>query len=510
MRIFSLILFFSCLSGSLACLSDSDCDIDNYNYCISGTCDHKSLFPNMTDMEIISLFIFFFTAVLTTVAGVGGGVLFYPFLILLLGFTTQESAPMSITIVFFILILRNILCLSERNLYRVKSMINYDIVLVFSPSILIGTIFGVFINAVSSTWFILIFLMIIMTITLTSTLKKALELRKTALNEKKVDLNLTKDAEIYLQALREKIVELDKFYLKDKMETDEIQRTGLLETSQERPEVDLVEIKDENSFCLHLPLKNKDICWNLPQLKRIAFKLEKILSEENKFLDYEKVLWLILNVMLVIILTMLRGTNQISSLIGVEKCSTEFWFLAFAYVPFGLVFMFLVVKFLIKENKWKLECGYIFHKNDLLYDLNTCVLIFFNGLAVGLISTILGIGGAILAAPLLMRLSMETQEASFTASFCALFSSSASVVQYFIAGDIKWDYAGTYGAISVLGMLLGLKGVLAYLKKNNMMYMIPFALVVVMVMTIVLNLTSNISELLTNENSWNFHQYCNS
>jgi len=147
MRSFSLLLFFSCLSGSLACLSDSDCVIDNYNYCISGTCNHKPLFPNITVMEIISLFIFFISAALTSVAGAGGGALFYPYFILLLGFSTQESAPMSITIVFFILILRNTLCLSERNLYRVKPMIDYDIVLVFSSSILIGTIFGVFINA---------------------------------------------------------------------------------------------------------------------------------------------------------------------------------------------------------------------------------------------------------------------------------------------------------------------------------------------------------------------------
>ena len=429
-----------------------------------------------------------------------------------MGFTTQESAPLSITMVFFILLIRNLLSLPDRNIYRDRPIINYDIVLVFSPSIIIGTIFGVLINAVSSTWFILIFLIIVMTVNSILTLQKAIELRSKALVQKKIDMDLTKDAEKYLNELKEKIAEIDKSYLKDKLddENDQLQKSSLLDdASSEIPEVPLEEIKTENSFCNHLPLKNPEIRWNLPQLKRVARELEVILAEENRFMDYEKVFWLFLNASVIILLKILRGTNDIASIIDVQKCSVVYWFLTFLYIPFGLLFMFLVVKFLVKENKWKLESGYVFHKNDLHYDLHTCLLILGTGVGVGMISTILGFGGAILASPMLMRFGIETQEASFTASFCAFFSSLASVAQYFIAGDIKWDYAGTYGLVAVVGMLLGLKGLLVYLKKKNMMYMIPFTLVILMVATVVLNLTSNIMELVNDESAWSFHSYCN-
>ena len=127
-----------------------------------------------------------------------------------MGFTTQESAPLSITMVFFILLIRNLLSLSDRNIYRDRPIINYDIVLVFSPSIIIGTIFGVLINAVSSTWFILIFLIMVMTVNSILTLQKAIELRSKALVQKKIDMDLTKDAEKYLNELKEKIAELEK------------------------------------------------------------------------------------------------------------------------------------------------------------------------------------------------------------------------------------------------------------------------------------------------------------
>ena len=420
MQIFLLFALFSFFSKSLACESDSDCSI--LNYCLEGSCIHKSLFPDLSFLEIISLFLFFSGSILTTVAGVGGGVFFYPFLILLMGFTTQESAPLSITMVFFILLIRNLLSLSDRNIYRDRPIINYDIVLVFSPSIIIGTIFGVLINAVSSTWFILIFLIMVMTVNSILTLQKAIELRSKALVQKKIDMDLTKDAEKYLNELKEKIAELDKSYLKDKLddENDELQKSSLLDDASSE-----------------IPLKNPEIRWNLPQLKRVARELEVILAEENRFMDYEKVFWLFLNASVIILLKILRGTNDIASIIDVQKCSVVYWLLTFLYIPFGLLFMFLVVKFLVKENKWKLESGYVFHKNDLHYDLHTCLLIFATGVGVGMISTILGFGGAILASPMLMRFGIETQEASFTASFCAFFSSLASVAQYFIAGDIK-------------------------------------------------------------------------
>ena len=502
---FFLFLFFT---FSLACESNSNCS--PLNYCVEEVCIHKSLFQNLTFIEILAFFWFFLCAILTTMAGVGGGELFYPILIFVLGFSNQTSSPLSITIVFFILLIRNLMSITERSIYRRRSIINYDIVLVFSPSITIGTIFGVLINAISSTWLILILLIIVMIINIISTFKKAREIRDKSLKQK-LEMDLSEIANEYLNALRAKILELDKSYLhvKSDNEVDELQKSSLLNNNIEISEVPTNEIKTENWYCNQLPLQDPSIRWNLLQLQRLGGELETILAKENRLMNYEKVFLLFLNVSVVIFFTMLRGTNQIDSIIGVTKCSTAYWCLFFAYIPFGLIFMFLVVQSLVNENKWKLESGYVFSTNDLPYDLSTCIIILATGVAIGLLSSILGLGGAILICPVLLKFGIETQEASFTASFCALFSSFTSVVQYFVAGDIKWDYAGTYGLISVAGMFIGLKGILVYLRRKNMMYVITYALVIIMILTVLLNLTSNVIELAADESAWYFKQYCN-
>jgi len=141
-------------------------------------------------------------------------------------------------------------------------------------------------------------------------------------------------------------------------------------------------------------------------------------------------------------------------------------------------------------------------------DKITCFHLFLNGLVVGVISSLLGIGGAIVSAPVLLKLGVETQEASFTASFMALFSSIVGVIQYMISGKIKWDYAGFYGGVCVFAMVVGLKGVLAFLKKRNMMYGIVFVLVFMIIVATILNIYSNVKEIVTNESSRYFKSYC--
>ena len=49
-----------------------------------------------------------------------------------------------------------------------------------------------------------------MTVNSILTLQKAIELRSKALVQKKIDMDLTKDAEKYLNELKEKIAELEK------------------------------------------------------------------------------------------------------------------------------------------------------------------------------------------------------------------------------------------------------------------------------------------------------------
>lgn len=121
---------------AISCLSDINCA--EYEICKDLTCTHKDLFPDVLPIEIGAFFLVFIFSIITTVAGIGGGVVFLPILMIMFNFTPQEAAPISITMVFLILLLRNILSVRQRHPLRDKPVINYEIALVFSPSNIIG------------------------------------------------------------------------------------------------------------------------------------------------------------------------------------------------------------------------------------------------------------------------------------------------------------------------------------------------------------------------------------
>jgi len=454
--------------------------------------------------------------VICTVAGIGGGLVFLPVCMLMFDFTTQEAAPISIAMVFLNLLVRYLLCIPDRHPRRDKSVINYDIALIFSPGNIIGTIFGLLINTVSASWLILIFIVILMAVNAFFTAKKALELKNKTKNEKKSKrINLSEEALIYLDKLKDA-----ERKIKEGGNNNNVQ--PLLTSSDDefiqpninRGGLDQARIKFETSslFAHKLPLENGGGPEQPPVpihvIEETRNNLEKILAKERRYLDYEKVTLLLLNLVVLVILNLFKGSSNTNSIVGFEYCGTGFWVFQFLYIPFGILFLYLFMLLLSREHKQKMDAGYVFLKGDLIWDKSTCIKIFINGIVVGFISSLLGIGGAVVSAPVLLKLGVETQEASFTASFMALYSAISSTIQYLINGQIHWDYAGFYGGICLVGMFIGLKVILMYLKKKNLLYGIVYLLVVMIFLATALNIFSNVRELVNDEESRHFRAYC--
>lgn len=472
----------------------------------------------MNTSEIIAIIVFFIATLICTIAGIGGGIVFLPIIMLMFNFSAQEAAPISITMVFFILFLRNVLSFADRHPIRDKSVINYDIALIFSPGNIIGNIFGMIINTVSASWLILVFIIILMGINAYITGQKALEIRLQTKNQKRrARVNLSQEALVYLDRLKSMKASREQSQpvshshsqaLLDDANGLIVRRSNPLPKASDDP-TKLVEVINNSLVTYVLPLDDGgEQVVTMKEIEETMLKLERILKKERRLMDYEKIALLFLNLFVLMILNLFRGNKNLDSIVGIPYCSPAFWVFQFLYIPFGLSFFVFILWLLSKEHKQKVEAGYVFHSTDLKWDKNTCTQLFFNGLLVGLISSLLGVGGAIVSAPMLLRLGVETQEASFTGSFMALFSSIASVIQYLISGKIKWDYAAFYGGVSLISMVIGLKVILAYLKRKNMMYGIVFVLVFMIVVATVLNIYSNVKEIVTNEASRSFKSYC--
>ena len=69
----------------------------------------------------------------------------------------------------------------------------------------------------------------------------------------------------------------------------------------------------------------------------------------------------------------------------------------------------------------------------------------------------LGIGGGIIVAPVLLSLGLEPSEASATTSFVTLFTSLMNLIKYMLIGSIVWDYAIFACIAGCIGFYIGLK-----------------------------------------------------
>ena len=198
----------SSLNTKSQCKGDKDC-LFLYEF-KQNKCIHKVLFP-MDSIEIAGLLVLFFLSIFATVAGIGGGTVFIPILLLMFNFSQQEATPISTTTVFLNLAIRNLISLKDRHLLRKKPLISFDFVLIFSPTVIMGTIFGVIINLTAPTWLILAFMIIFYILAGIKTFTRALDERKEKSSENhKVIKDLGKETENYLNQLKLKLKSLEE------------------------------------------------------------------------------------------------------------------------------------------------------------------------------------------------------------------------------------------------------------------------------------------------------------
>ena len=127
------------------CATDSNCP-SQYEVCLHQECTHKPLLPLLT-LEIASPFIMAVSIALSNAAGVGGGALILPILIVLLSFTEPEAVALSNFLIFLGSLVRFLVGFRQRHPDNPdRPAIHYDYVVLLVPNALLGTLIGVHLN----------------------------------------------------------------------------------------------------------------------------------------------------------------------------------------------------------------------------------------------------------------------------------------------------------------------------------------------------------------------------
>lgn len=175
---------FVCKAGVCGeCVVSRDCG--EKFYCQMGMIDEEGMVHNRcifrvlieqwTWAEVLCTVLIILTAMLSAAAGMGGGGVYVPLCLLLLGLSTQEAVPLSQTMIVGGAIVNVLMFCGDRNSkYPNRPRIDYDVVMMLNPGLAAGVTIGVMCNVVSPQWLIVITLIITMVIALEKSLTKGL------------------------------------------------------------------------------------------------------------------------------------------------------------------------------------------------------------------------------------------------------------------------------------------------------------------------------------------------
>eukprot|EP00428_Durinskia_dybowskii_P017482 CAMPEP_0170225364 /NCGR_PEP_ID=MMETSP0116_2-20130129/12391_1 /TAXON_ID=400756 /ORGANISM="Durinskia baltica, Strain CSIRO CS-38" /LENGTH=772 /DNA_ID=CAMNT_0010476085 /DNA_START=89 /DNA_END=2404 /DNA_ORIENTATION=- len=166
-----------------ACTLDEDCEHYPMRVCdgIDHLCRHKGLFEGgsyAVFIDVAAGLMFAFTSGLSISVGIGGGGLFVPLLSLLLCFNLREATALSQACLAGGSSTALLYNLRTRHPSGRKPMIDYDLVLVMSPILLVGSVIGSLLHMMMPSWAILAVLDLVLLYSCGKTFQKAAATRR--------------------------------------------------------------------------------------------------------------------------------------------------------------------------------------------------------------------------------------------------------------------------------------------------------------------------------------------
>ena len=153
----------------------------------------------------------------------------------------------------------------------------------------------------------------------------------------------------------------------------------------------------------------------------------------------------------------LKGSHKFPSMIGVKYCGTVYWGLNIGMFVICAVYIKVLIDRYTKIDAMKVRLGYQFfessdgeYKEYRISPKSSMQISFFSIIA-GTLAGMLGIGGGMVINTLLLELGMKPTIVASTTGFTILFTSSLSLAQTILHGDIYFDQIVWFGSLSFVG-----------------------------------------------------------
>ncbi|KAL8263325.1 hypothetical protein R6Q59_024674 [Mikania micrantha] len=196
-------------------------------------------------------------------------------------------------------------------------------------------------------------------------------------------------------------------------------------------------------------------------------------------------------------------------------CSTWYWVLTVAQFPATLaVFGYECVK-LYKESKKRMSLGNTESVCEATIKWTVPNLIFcaLCGILGGTVGGLLGSGGGFILGPLLLEIGVIPQVASATATFVMMFSSSLSVVEFYLLKRFPIPYALYLMAVSILAGFWGqffVRKLIVFLKRASIIVFILSGVIFASALTMGIVGIEKSIRMIHNHEFMGFLEFCSS
>jgi hypothetical protein len=134
----------------------------------------------------------------------------------------------------------------------------------------------------------------------------------------------------------------------------------------------------------------------------------------------------------ILLVTLLRGSENTDSFIDIDYCSNSYWWMYFVYIPIALLFTLYAIRDVKREYVYRISIGFPYDKNDISFNSSSYLKFPLIGLMVGILSGLLGIGGGLFLCPILLIMGINPITATCTSNFLMLFTSSSTSLQFIL------------------------------------------------------------------------------
>ncbi|CAL5064786.1 unnamed protein product [Urochloa decumbens] len=356
---------------------------------------------------VVGSLIGLFGAAFGSVGGVGGGGIFLPMLVLVIGFDPKSSAAVSKCMIMGA-------CVSTVY-YNIKlkhptldiPLIDYDLAMLIQPMLMLGISIGVIFNVVFPDWLITTLLIIIFLFTSTKAFLKGVEAWK-----------------------KETIKKREAAQRMEQISKEPEHATAI--PTEPGSSIDAKNTSDEKSSLL------KNVYW-----------------KEFGLLSFVWLAFLGLQI-----------ANKYSA-----RCSPLYWILNSLQIPVAVGVTMYEAHGLMTGKKALSSKG---SRQNALKPSQLFVYCQL-GIIAGLVGGLLGVGGGFIMGPLFLELGIPPQVSSATATFAMMFSSSMSVVEYYLLHRFPVPYAAYFIAVTFIAAIISqhyLRKLISWLGRASLIIFI--------------------------------------